>query len=67
MSKPRKIIELEDLPANEAGSPVVTRDIEATLTYADGTSAVFNSHEGEGVTPACCSSGGCNPAIEFCG
>ena len=67
MGKPRRIIELEDLPANENGSPVVTREIAATLTYKDGTQATFNSHEGEGVVAACCPNPpGCNPAIEEC-
>lgn len=67
MGKPRRILELDELPANEAGSLVVTRKIEATLIYEDGTETIFNSHEGDGVVASCCSSGGCNPAIEFCG
>jgi len=66
MAKKRRILELDELPANAAGSPVVTRDIAATLTYADGTHETFHSHEGEGVVASCCSSGDCNPAVENC-
>jgi len=69
MGKPRRILELCELPPNENGSPVVSRDISATLGYADGTDATFNSHEGdgEGVTiKGCCNPGDCNPAVEEC-
>jgi len=67
MSKPRRILELDELPENAAGSPVVTRDMSVTLGYADGTQQTFNSHEGGGVVASCCGgSGPCNPAVEQC-
>ena len=67
MSKPRRILELDELPANVNGSPVVTRDTSSTLTYADGTTATFYSSEGESVVASCCPNPpACNPAIEEC-